>query len=431
VSSGSGGEDGSAPAGGYWPSRWPGEDGGPARRAAPRSGRGPGLGSGARLHATFRPAAVATMVVLREPGEVYLLCHTTGDAAVAWVERIDPVTLEAVVRSPDLPGGPTWPGGVAVHANGSLYTVFGRHAHRLSPGLRVEAVRELPRDLPYNSFVVLPDGHVVTKDFGGARPGGVAPPEVPAELVVLEPDALRIVARLELPERSVARLSASGHDVYAVGESRLWRARWDGTVLTLDAGWTPVYRTLDGQGYGWDAVLAAGAAWFLDNGEGTESYSGSFRGHGLATAPLHLVRADLTTGDVALTEISGEPGGIVANPPAVDPSRGIVVGYDSGHGVLAAFDFDGTGVTGRRWTRRQEHACHPIVFPDTGELVTADHDADRMAEQLVVLDVETGAELARVDTGSPLQSPVFPAPGFGRDVYHCAFPGVSRVAVAD
>jgi hypothetical protein len=51
-------------------------------------------------------------------------------------------------------------------------------------------------------------------------------------------------------------------------------------------------------------------------------------------------------------------------------------------------------------------------------------------DQLVVLDIETGEEKARVDTGSPLQSPVFMAPGFGRDLYYVAFPCVSHVTVA-
>jgi hypothetical protein len=70
-----------------------------------------------------------------------------------------------------------------------------------------------------------------------------------------------------------------------------------------------------------------------------------------------------------------------------------------------------------------------ILYPDTGELVTHDHDSERMAEQLVVLNIETGAERGRVDTGSPIQSPVFPAAGFGRDLYSCAFPGISRISV--
>ena len=50
-------------------------------------------------------------------------------------------------------------------------------------------------------------------------------------------------------------------------------------------------------------------------------------------------------------------------------------------------------------------------------------------DQLVVLDVETGAERARVDTGSPLQSVVFLAPGFDRDLYYVAFPMVGRIHV--
>ena len=32
-----------------------------------------------------------------------------------------------------------------------------------------------------------------------------------------------------------------------------------------------LYRTLDGQTYGWDAVLTDGAAWFLENEIGLEA----------------------------------------------------------------------------------------------------------------------------------------------------------------
>ena len=60
------------------------------------------------------------------------------------------------------------------HANGSLYVVFGRHAHRLSSTLEVEVSRKLPRNRPYNSFVILEDGCLATKDFGGARPSAVS-----------------------------------------------------------------------------------------------------------------------------------------------------------------------------------------------------------------------------------------------------------------
>ena len=48
-------------------------------------------------------------------------------------------------------------------------------------------------------------------------------------------------------------------------------------------------------------------------------------------------------------------------------------------------------------------------------------------EQLVLRDIETGAELARVDSGSPLQSPVFPAAGPHRCVYQCTFSTLSAL----
>lgn len=416
---------------GYWPSPWPGEDGGPRRTEIPRTGGGLGLGPGDTLVATSREAIVATMVVLRDPGEVYLLRHTGGPDAISWVERIDSETLETIERSPDLPGGKTWPGGIAAHANGDVYVAFGRHAHRLSPDLQTVHSVELPRDRPYNSFVILPDGHLALKDFGGTLPPGIEQlAEESCELLVLEPEHLGIVGRVVIPERSIARLSADGYDLYVVGVDHLWRARWDGSTVALDESFRPRYRTLDGQTYGWDAVLTDGAAWFLDNGQGTEGFTGTFRGVTQSTTPLHLVRVDLATGAVALTPICGIPGGIVANPPAVDPVRRIAVGYDSANGVLVAFDVAADGACTPRWQREQNHACHPIVFVDTGELVTADHDAERFMEQIVVLDIETGAEKGRVDGGSPLQSPVFMAAGFDRDLYYCAFPVVTRVSVA-
>ena len=250
--------------------------------------------------------------------------------------------------------------------------------------------------------MVVPDGHLVTKDFGGVLPGqdpATHAPD-PAELLVLDPETLEIVHRCPLPEPSIARLSAAGDTVYAVGTTTLYRAQWDGARLELDTGFAGRYRTLPGQTYGWDAVLALGAAWFLDNGEGSERYIGTFRGQGVSSAPLHLVRVDLTTAAVTLTEICGLPNGVVANPPVVDESRRIVVGYDSGNGVLAAFDIADDGSTTLRWRREQNHACHPLLFADTGELVTNDHDADRMADAVVVLDIESGRERVRVDAGS-------------------------------
>ena len=106
---------------------------------------------------------------------------------------------------------------------------------------------------------------------------------------MLDPDTLAILARCALPEPSIARLSADGDDDLRgrhvdVVPRALGRRR-----LALDDAFAARYRIHDGQTYGWDAVIALGAAWFLDNGLGSERYAGTFRGQGISTAPLHLV----------------------------------------------------------------------------------------------------------------------------------------------
>ena len=52
------------------------------------------------------------------------------------------------------------------------------------------------------------------------------------------------------------------------------------------------------------------------------------------------------------------------------------------------------------------------------------------SDQLVVLDLDSGAEKGRVDVRSPSQAFLFPAPGFGRDVYYQSLTTIARVAVA-
>lgn len=111
---------------GYSSSPWPGEDGGPRRLQAPGSGASLALGPGERLGCVTRNTLFSTMTVLGAPGEVYLLTHSAlrarmGLPTTSCVERIDPLTLKTMARSPRLAGGPMWPGGMAIHRNGDIY----------------------------------------------------------------------------------------------------------------------------------------------------------------------------------------------------------------------------------------------------------------------------------------------------------------------
>jgi hypothetical protein len=413
----------------YWKSSWSGEDGGPKRRQIATNVSIPRITNSKQLEVVSRDALAMTMPIVGPHDELFLLRVMPGLDSVAWVEKIDPLTLEPLAQSEQLAGGPMWPGGMAAHANGSLYVVFGNHAHRLSTDLAVLASVELPRVRPYNSFVILPTGHIATKDFSGPLPGqpnGTAMDNT--ELLILDPEDLRIVARLELDEPSIARLSADGNNIYVVGDHSLIRVIWNGESLKVDDSLNARYRTIEGQTFGWDTVITDDDAWFLDNGEGTQLFTGSFRGVGISTAPLHLVRVNKQTGHVTLTEICGLPNGIVANPPVVDTKRQIVVGFDSGNGVISGFDYDEDSVA-LRWTHEQNHACHMLLLPETGQIMTADYRPELGCEQVVVLDITSGKEVARVSTTSPIQSAVFPAIGPRGDIYWCSMTTITRISV--
>jgi hypothetical protein len=142
---------------------------------------------GDKLRCVTRNTWMSTMTVLGAPGEVYLLTHSVlrarfGLPTTSRVEQIDPITLKTLRRSPRLPGGPMWPGGMAIHRNGDMYVVYGRWAHRLSRACVPLASLELPIDQPYNSFVILDNGLIVTKNLSD---------RTPARLTVIDAETLQ------------------------------------------------------------------------------------------------------------------------------------------------------------------------------------------------------------------------------------------------
>lgn len=409
------------PTAGYWPGPWPTEDGGPERLQVVRGGS-LGLKPGARLHCTTRSTLLSTMVVLRDPGQVYLLTHSAlranfGLPTTACVEQIDPITLRTVKSSGRLAGGPMWPGGLAAHANGSLIVVYGRHAHRLNADCELQRSRQLPDNEPHNSFVVLDNGLVVTKNLSETTP---------ARLSVLDPDTLQDAAPpVTCPEPSVARLSARGNTVYVVGLRTLWRYHWDETTRQLvpDADWACTYLTGDQHSFGWDVVLADGHAWWMDNGR--HRYRFRMTGAGVSRTPNRLHRARLDkAGDHSATEVTGLPRGSITNPPLIDRERGIVVGYDSANSHLRAWRLTDGGGLQPLWHRHPFGcASHLLLYQASGELVVNDYR--RLREEVAVLDIESGEEMARAVVGGWSQGVVFPSPGWHRDLY---WPSMSRLA---
>jgi hypothetical protein len=412
---------------GYLQSPWPGEDGGPARLQLPRSGPALGLREGETLQCVTRHTLMSTMTVLGAPGEVYLLTHSALRARIglptsACVERIDPLTLATLQRSPRLRGGPMWPGGMAIHRNGDIYVVYGRHAHRLDRHCQPLAQLQLPIAEPYNSFVILDNGLIVTKNLSRSTP---------ARLSVLDPHTLRDTgAGIDCPEPSVARLSALGNSVYVVGVRSIFRYHWDETRmrLRLDPDWRYDYIGDSAQTFGWDVVLDGDNAWFMDNGE--HRYFLRMIGAGVSRSANRLIRVSMhNAGDAQMLPVSGLAGGSITNPPLFDRQRDIVVAYDSANCHVRAWRYDGAARALEPLWQKPDFGCasHMILYPDSGELVLNDYR--RMGEEVVVLRIDTGEELARVRVGGPSQGVVFPSTGWHRDFYWSSMGRLARVFV--
>ena len=413
---------------GYYASPWPAEDAGPSRLQTANPSSGLHLQAAQRLQSTHRNTTLSTMTVLGDPGEVYLLTHSAlranvGLPTTSCVERIDPITLKTLDSSGRLPGGPMWPGGMALHRNGDLYVVYGRYAHRLDRHCALKQSRKLPVDQPYNSFVILDNGLIVTKNLSDKQA---------AQLAVLQPEGLQSVcADVPCPEASIARLSAIGNTVYVVGVRSIFRFDWDeaAQTLRLDPHWRWDYIGQSGQSYGWDVVIDGHSAWFMDNGQ--HRYRINMHGAGVSRTANRLLRVSLADSEAhGAWEISSLAGGSITNPPLVDVRRRMVLGYDSANRFLRAWRF-GEAMHDLQpvWHKPDFGvASHMVLLPERGQVVLNDYR--RFGEEVVVLDIATGTEQGRVRVGGITQGVVFPSVGWRDDVYWCSMGRFSRVFAA-
>jgi hypothetical protein len=155
-------------------------------------------------------------------------------------------------------------------------------------------------------------------------------------------------------------------------------------------------------------------------------------GAGVSPTANRLLRVSLTDAtDHQVWSISGMAGGSITNPPLVDTQRRIVVAYDAANAYVRAWRFEpGSPHLTTLWHKHPFGcASHMVLFPDTGELLLNDYR--RLGEEVVLLDIETGQERARVRSGGLTQGVVFPSPGWGRDVYWSSMGRLARISVAE
>jgi hypothetical protein len=428
------GIDADGPIPGYWPSPWPGECGGPRRQkvsAAP----GLDLRPGEQLVSTVRHTGEGrwpVMFVRRDEGELFLQgSHHTAPAS-GWLERVDPVTLEPIAASPMLSSGEhSWCGAVAAHENGYLYMVNGRYVHRLDTDCRVIAERELPLDAPYNGLLVLPDGHIVTKNLQRED-------DLPCTFSVLEPDRLELVGQLTLPMPSMGRFCAdrgrSGDVIYVASERYVHRLRYTSGQLAIDQTWQADY-SVDGadQSPAWDPCIGGGNLWVQDMGRPP-----GWRGLA-ATAPLRVFGFPLD--DPHRKEVIvpfGDGSAFSPGPSLFEPDGRVLLTYDFANGRTGAWRWTEDEQLEHLWTRPVRSANQPFIYRDTRELVTEDAAAglpgqsDSLPEDgdVVILDLDTGNEKGRATLGAAAGYGMFFCPGFHRDLYAVSLLGpVARISI--
>lgn len=382
------------------------------------------------------------MFVLRDAAELYLQGGTRlgqKSESYGWIEKLDPISLEPVRSSKRLPsGGHNWCGAACVHENGDLYVVNGRYCHRLTPDLEVVAEHRLDVDNAHNGHVVLSDGNLVTKDMSDD-------PARRAVFTVLSP-ALELVDRFDFPWNSVGRFSTdrvAGEDhLYVTSSTAIHRLVYAGGRLALDEGWSARY-ALDGedQGFAWDSCIADDCAWFMDMGEGRDTRAmlasrpigtGALAGFGppVHSAPVRAFR--VSTRDASDRDAFvpfGAPGGRIISPPLYDQDRHILVAFDSMNRKVGAWRYQGPGRFAQLWQHDWLNISQPTLYADTGELLVDDVRAPGVWDALVV-DIESGAERGRVDTGCLSASGMWYTPGFGRDFYTSTLMGrIARISV--
>ncbi len=433
--------DRNAERGGYWPSLWPVECGGNRRQKAAHGALD--AATGHPLVTTNRNGRWNVMVVLREPGEVFLagtMAAFSGAPPYGWVQRLDAESMEPAADTGELPcGDHVWCGAVLVHTNGDLYNVNGSFVHRVDADCKVVLERELPADRAHNGLLALSDGSLVTKDLRLEGQGRSTITRLDAESLELLGDPI------ELPEGSMGRIAADinadGEYVYVPGTEHLIRVSVDSEGWSVDDDYAPRYRNAGTQqGLAWDSCISDDNAWIMDNGDiqGVRAIFGqhpngrfgdvpprqlSWQHPAPWTGAQRLLRVGLDDGAVAAVAPFDRPGGGIIAPPVHVPEHRVTICWDSINGGLAGVFEDDMSVAWRHDDIRP--TMQPVVFPDSGEVVINDFVDGR--DDLIVFDAASGDVVSRVVTGSTLANGMFLTPGGERDVYYCSTLTVTRV----
>ena len=325
-----------------------------------------------------------------------------SDKVTPYLARIDPVTLQ--IDTLDLFGGSSinYIGGALVHANGYLYAVARGVLFKIDPAtfqIVQSATLPLPLDTSgqpneetaFNGMQATDDGDLILKGFASVSTGST-----PGILLRVRASDLSIRAELESDAVAAARLTIArvgGREfLYVPGQTSSLRFRLHPSAFVPDTHYTKPYREpTDGSSPGSSDVFMGEGIVFANNTEPQ------------ATTPMHLFGE--TASGSSLSDVpaftSGEASWnffMVAGDPF---KSGIVVVEDQLHGQVSGFIACAGGRSVEKlWEidSLKVSAGASIAY-DRGQLYVDDRRCGPNSDCelfLVVLDLQTGEEIARV-----------------------------------
>jgi hypothetical protein len=319
-----------------------------------------------------------------------------------YVARVDTQTMKVQVLYLSDGTSINYTGGLLVHSNGYLYAVARSVLYKIDPStFTIVKTRQLPlaptssgspnENTAYNGIQVTQNGDLILK--GWASTGGG--PNPPGILLRVDPMDLSIKAQLVSSDVASARMTlvTSGGQEYLYFPNSTQSVRFlvKPTAFVYDAGWSQTYLTEKGDTTASSDVFMGDGVVFANNTDPT------------ATTPMRVFAQDTAGSTLQSTQAFG------GNGPAWnffmmagDPYKsGILAVEDQLNGRIAGYLACSGGRTVQKlWENDSlKPSAGAAIDYKTGQLYVDDRrctSPNRCRLFLVVLDLRTGRELARV-----------------------------------
>jgi len=309
--------------------------------------------------------------------------------------------------------------------------------HILDENCNIIKEIKLPIDQAHNGLLILSDGSIVTKDIRVSN-------DISSTLTRLNPESGELIGEpLKLPEGSMGRIACdiddNGEYIYIPGIEHIFKIRVEKELLVMEKNWSVKYREINSDfGLAWDGCISEGFIWLMNNGD-IESVRSIFSRHPngrFSSAPgtlswqrpalwkgnQQLLKVSIDNQTIDYVTLSNKPGGGIIAPPVSIPKYNICIAWDSLNAGLYAVNQENLNI---EWTVNIRPTMQPVVFLDSGELIINSYENN--SDHIVVIDLESGELIKKIDLKSPLANGMFLTPGINNDIYYCSTLTIAKI----